>query len=141
MPANSLRPQGWWLLLAVLALALLGCLTFSASAVARPAPQYDSISSSKPPATPCGSLSFAPPVTYTISTRPRSATSGDFNRDSKIDLVVTDYSANSVSVLLGNGDGTFQQSVNYPVGVHPVTPAVGDFNQDGIPDLVVANYD
>src|SRR5207302_543791 len=45
----------------------------------------------------------------------------------------------NVSVLLGNGDGTFQPAVNYPAGPNPHSIAVGDFNGDGRPDLVVAN--
>src|SRR6266567_2899200 len=66
---------------------------------------------------------------------------GDFNGDGKLDLAVTDYSNNNVSVLLGNGDGTFQAPRTFPVGIHPAQVAVGDFNGDGKPDLVVANFD
>jgi hypothetical protein len=44
-----------------------------------------------------------------------------------------------VSVLLGNGDGTFQTAVNYTVGRNPVFVVVDDFNRDGRPDLAVAN--
>src|SRR6266568_1526731 len=66
---------------------------------------------------------------------------GDFNGDGKLDLAVTDYSNNNVSVLLGNGDGTFQAPRTFPVGIHPAQVAVGDFNGDGKPDLVVSNFD
>src|SRR6266566_3096794 len=65
---------------------------------------------------------------------------GDFNGDGKLDLAVTDYSNNNVSVLLGNGDGTFQAPRTFPVGIHPAQVAVGDFNGDGILDLAVADY-
>src|SRR5262249_61310626 len=44
-----------------------------------------------------------------------------------------------VSVLLGNGDGTFQAAVNFGVGIRPAVVTVGDFNGDGIQDLAVAN--
>jgi hypothetical protein len=44
-----------------------------------------------------------------------------------------------VSVLLGNGDGTFQSAVNHAVGTAPFSVAVADVNRDGHPDLVVAN--
>src|SRR5262249_40364414 len=47
---------------------------------------------------------------------------------------------NTVSVLLGAGDGSFQAAHSYTVGFEPVSVAVGDVNADGIPDLVVANY-
>src|SRR5439155_690451 len=43
-----------------------------------------------------------------------------------------------VSVLLGNGDGTFQTAVNYALGNYPYAVAVGDFNGDAKPDLAVA---
>jgi hypothetical protein len=44
-----------------------------------------------------------------------------------------------VSVLLGNGDGTFQAARNFAAGIRPYSVAVGDFNGDGTPDLAVAN--
>jgi hypothetical protein len=62
---------------------------------------------------------------------------GDFNGDGICDLAVANESSNSVSVLLGNGDGTFQDAVNYPV-VFANAVMVGDFNGDGVPDLAVA---
>ena len=64
---------------------------------------------------------------------------GDLNRDDKADLAITNYGDNTVSVLLGNGDGTFHAHVDYPTGNHPGSVAIGDFNGDGQPDLAVAN--
>jgi hypothetical protein len=66
---------------------------------------------------------------------------GDFNGDSKLDVVTANNLGNNVSVLLGNGDGTFQAAVNSAVGTAPVSVAVGDFNSDGKLDLVTANFD
>jgi hypothetical protein len=140
MHANSLRTGAWWRLPAILALALLGYMALSASAVARPAP-YGRATAAAAPGVPCSSISFATPVTYYVGTRPRSATGGDFNRDNNPDVVVSDYSSRTVSILLGNADGTFQPGVSYAVGFHPVAIAVGDFNEDNKADLVVANYD
>ena len=64
---------------------------------------------------------------------------GDFNNDGKLDVATANASANSVSVFLGNGDGTFQPHADYNVGTTPSYIATGDFNNDGNLDLVVAN--
>src|SRR5947209_7122609 len=118
MSVAAYASRRWWLLLTMLTLVLLGCLALGTSAAAWPAPANTAslVSPATTPYTTCSTLSFAPPVLYPVGTRPRSASMGDFNRDSYLDLVVTDYSSRTVSVLIGNGDGTFQQSVNYPVG-------------------------
>jgi sugar lactone lactonase YvrE len=65
----------------------------------------------------------------------------DFNRDGKIDLAVSEIGGTSVSIMLGNGDGTFTQASGSPVAVDlfPWTIDVGDFNGDGIPDLVASD--
>ena len=51
-----------------------------------------------------------------VGSSPYSVATGDFNGDGKPDLVTANAGSNSVSVLLGNGDGTFQNAVNYAVG-------------------------
>ena len=72
----------------------------------------------------------------------------DVNRDGKPDLVVANICLNitscpngSVSILLGNGDGTFKAPVSYlSGGLHALKVAVGDLNEDGLLDVAVANY-
>jgi hypothetical protein len=76
---------------------------------------------------------------YSVGSAPQSVATGDFNGDGKLDLAVANYGDNTVSILLGNNDGTFQSQVTYATGVSPISVAVGDFNGDGKPDLVVAN--
>jgi hypothetical protein len=64
---------------------------------------------------------------------------GDFNGDGVQDLAVANDNPQSASVLLGNGDGTFQVARNFAAGTYPRSIAVGDFNGDGVQDLAVAN--
>lgn len=82
---------------------------------------------------------FALPVPYTAGATPETVAVGDFNNDGILDLAVPNNGDNTVSVLLGVGNGTFHAAVNYPVGQGPSGVAVGDFNQDGNADLAVVN--
>lgn len=75
----------------------------------------------------------------TVGHAPYGVATGDFNGDGFLDVVVENYNSNSVSILLGNGDGTFQPQVTYAVGSLPERVLVADFNADGALDLVVAN--
>ncbi len=70
---------------------------------------------------------------------PYSIVVADFNGDQKPDLAVANFSEGTVSVLLGNGDGTFQEKHDYPTGDGPFTLAQGDFLGNGKLDLVTAN--
>jgi hypothetical protein len=56
-----------------------------------------------------------------------------------MDLAVANYGSANVSVLLGNGDGTFQGAVNYGAGDRPASVAIGDLDGNGALDLAVAN--
>ncbi|PYJ03502.1 MAG: hypothetical protein DME25_12075, partial [Verrucomicrobia bacterium] len=96
-----------------------------------------------------GNGTFRAAVNYSAGTSPRAVGVGDFNGDGNPDLAVADYGAldvnsqftnSSVSVLLGNGDGTFQAPISYAAGEGPLSLVVTDFNSDGRPDLAVANY-
>ena len=64
---------------------------------------------------------------------------GDFDGDGMLDLAVANQNSADVSVLLGNGDGSFQPARDYAAGGNPGSVAVGDFDGDGFPDLAVAN--
>jgi uncharacterized repeat protein (TIGR01451 family) len=81
---------------------------------------------------------FAAAKSYTVGTGPAAVAIGDFNGDGKVDLVVVNAGSANVSVLLGNGDGTFQPAVNFDAGIKaPGDIAVGDFDGDGKLDVLV----
>lgn len=84
-------------------------------------------------------LSFASAVNYNVGSNPHSIATGDFNNDGNVDLVTANKANNSVSVLLGNGLGSFNAAINYNVGSAPYCVATGDLNGDGKIDLIVAN--
>jgi hypothetical protein len=88
-----------------------------------------------------GDGSFQLGGNYAVGINPVSVAVGDFNGDGHIDLAVANGSApsNLVSILLGNGDGSFQTAQNYVAGSVPHSVTVADFNGDGIADLVVAD--
>ncbi len=94
-----------------------------------------------------GDGTFQPAVAYSSGgLNAFSILSADVNGDGKLDLIVgnncadNNCSSGSVSVLLGNGDGTFETAVSYgSSGLSPFSLAIGDVNGDGKPDLIAAN--
>ncbi|MEA3297789.1 MAG: VCBS repeat-containing protein, partial [candidate division Zixibacteria bacterium] len=82
---------------------------------------------------------FAPPVDYAAGDGPTSVFSVDFNGDGNNDLATANFYDDNVSILLGNGDGTFQSAVNYATGSAPWSVFSIDFNGDNINDLATAN--
>ena len=82
------------------------------------------------------SLPFTP---LAVGTFPRAVAVADVNGDGIPDVITANYISGTVSVLLGNGDGSFQQQQTFAVGMRPSSVVVADVNGDGTPDLVVAN--
>lgn len=60
---------------------------------------------------------------------------GDFNNDKHIDLAVSNTQADHISVLFGNGDGSFQNQITYLTGPGPKYMAIEDFNHDNQLDI------
>jgi hypothetical protein len=92
-----------------------------------------------------GNGSFTPfsgsPIS--VGSFPEALKIGDFNNDGILDLAVANSENSTISILLGNGDGTFTAAIGSPVstgiGSFPFFLAVGDFNRDGNADLAVVN--
>lgn len=93
-----------------------------------------------PPATPltCSAPSFTP-TNYGVGAGPTNMAIGDFNNDGKQDIAVSNQISNNVSVLIGNGNGTFASQSTYAVGSGPYSIVAGNFNADTNLDLAVAN--
>ena len=82
---------------------------------------------------------FQPAVNYNTGVSPSAVAKGDFIGNGKTDLVIANQVGNNVSILMGNGDGTFNAPVNYAAGSGPRAVVVGDFNGDGKPDIAVVD--
>ncbi len=89
-----------------------------------------------------GDGTFATQVTYPVGADPVGIVVADFNGDGKQDISIgnTAQSALTQSILLGNGDGTFQPQLTFKTGNFPYGEAVADFDRDGYPDLAIANF-
>lgn len=85
-------------------------------------------------------LAFLPAESYSVGTSPQAVLTADFNNDTILDLATANYSTSDVSVLLGNGDGTFDPALTSATGSYPLSLAVGDFDGDGDMDLATGNY-
>jgi hypothetical protein len=86
--------------------------------------------------------SLAAPQTLFVDTLPQSVAVGDFNGDSKPDIVYLNMDSNGFSVLLnttapGAGTVSFAAPQSFAGGTNPRGVTVADFNGDGIPDLAI----
>ena len=78
---------------------------------------------------------------FAVGTNPHRLTVADVNGDGKPDLVAANYGSGTVSVLLGNGNGTFAGAADLRRRRAARAPwRSADLNGDGKPDLAVANY-
>src|SRR5215210_4107983 len=87
--------------------------------------------------------SFSTPTDYALGDNPNSGAAADFNGDGKLDLAVANFlggptSAGTMSILIGNGNGTFQPAVTTAVQ-NPFHIVATDLNADGKQDLIAAS--
>lgn len=121
MSHRRMRPEGLY----VVAFVLLGLATAGLMACSKTEP-------------------YNPPdlfyyfASYTVGKNPTTVTTGDLNHDSFTDLVTTNIASNTLSILLGNGDGTFQDHVQLHVCQEPRSLVMHDFNHDDHADVALA---
>jgi len=83
-------------------------------------------------------LTYTPTPINSVGRAPQAMTVGDFNGDGLLDLATVNSTSDDVSVLIGNGNGTFRSAVSFGVGKIPLAVVSQDMDRDGILDLVVA---
>ncbi len=86
-----------------------------------------------------GSFAAYTQPTFGVGNRASPSESADFNRDGNADIAVANINDNTISVVLGNGDGTFAAQQTIPVGTTPRGIAVLDVDGDGDSDIVNTN--
>ena len=77
-------------------------------------------------------------ASYTVGKNPTSIATADFNQDGLTDLITTNIGDSSLSILFGNGDGTFKEQVQLRAAKEPRALTLNDFNGDGLLDIAVA---
>jgi uncharacterized protein (TIGR03437 family) len=89
-----------------------------------------------------GQFTTAPGSPYAAGNSPSSIAVADFNGDNIPDLAITNELDNTVTVLLGKGNGAFVAATGSPfvAGANPGFVVSGDFNSDGNNDLAIANF-
>ncbi len=93
-----------------------------------------------------GDGTFQPAMSFPAGINLTGLTVADFNGDGREDVAVADGGESDgewagVSILLGNGDGTFQSPIFFSAGAYPSSIVAGDFTGSGVMDLAVANSD
>lgn len=83
-------------------------------------------------------LVLTPVIPADVGRNPEALTIGDFNNDEWLDVATVNSGSDDVTILFGNGNGTFRSAISFGVGRSPMFLTSGDLNQDSQLDLVVA---
>ena len=83
-------------------------------------------------------LTYTPTPSNPVGRAPQAITTGDFNGDGFWDLATVNGTSDDVSILLGNGNGTFRSAVSFGVGKIPLALVAKDMDRDGVIDVVLA---
>ena len=92
----------------------------------------------EPMTTQAQNLTYTPTPNNPVGRAPQAIATGDFNGDGLWDLATGNGTSDDVSVLVGNGNGTFRSAVSFGVGKIPLALVAEDMDQDGVLDLVVS---
>ncbi|CAF1601455.1 unnamed protein product [Adineta ricciae] len=91
-----------------------------------------------------GNGTFSSQTTYSTgsNSQPIALTSGFFNNDPWIDIVILNYRTGSIRIFLGIGNGSFINQITYSINrnAQPYDVIISDFNKDNCSDIAVANY-
>ncbi len=80
-----------------------------------------------------------PRTDLTAGTTPTAVVTTDLRNNNTLDVIDANQGDNTISVFLGNGDGTFAAQTTVPTGKGPVAMVAEDFNRDGNMDLAIVN--
>src|SRR5262249_18634052 len=83
-------------------------------------------------------VQFSGPTTYPVGNIPNAVAAVDLNGDGKLDIAVANQSG-TLSILLGNGDGSFQTANTFAAGTQINSVAAADLNGDTSPDLIISD--
>ena len=104
----------------------------------------DAVLASPPMSAATAGFSFLNVSNPATVSEPNVVGAADFNGDGHVDLAVSNSNSGAVklTILLGNGDGTFKAVLPSPtVGLYPDSIAIGDYNRDGAPDIAITSVD
>lgn len=87
-----------------------------------------------------GAIAYTSFDDFATGGNPVDVSVGDLDADGDQDIVTANQSASTVSVLLGNGNGTFAPHTDYANGSYPSSLALGDLNSDGYLDAVTGSF-